>query len=281
MSEKISNTVSFIRNKISVEPEIGIILGTGLSGVIRDMDIATSLPYREIPHFPVSTVDGHKGRLLFGKLASKNVVVMQGRFHYYEGYTMAEITFPVRIMKQLGIRYLFLSNASGGLNPEFQIGDLMLLNDHINLLPNPLIGKNHHELGERIVDMSEPYDRELLELADKIARENRIKIRKGCYIATSGPTLETPKEYEYFRIIGGDAVGMSTVPEVIVARHMQIPCLAMSVITDLGIPGKIKKISHEEVQAAAEKAEPNVTMLMEKMISRLGEKTFEGFDKCV
>ena len=242
MLEKIRNTASFIRDKIPWNPEIGVILGTGLGGMTGDIDVHISIPYQNIPDFPESTVEGHNGQLIFGELGNKKVVAMEGRFHHYEGYSMQEVTYPVRVMKLLGIRYLFVSNASGGVNPAFEIGELMIMNDHINLLPNPLIGENIDELGPRIVDMSEPYDRNLIKKAEKIAANHEIKIQKGCYVATSGPTLETPKEYEYFRIIGGDAVGMSTVPEVIVARHMDIPCFAVSIITDLGVPGKIKKV---------------------------------------
>jgi purine-nucleoside phosphorylase len=269
MLEKIRNTVSFIRDKVPWNPEIGVILGTGLGGMTGDIDVHVSIPYQNIPDFPESTVEGHNGQLIFGRLDNKKVVAMQGRFHYYEGYSMQEVIYPVRVMKLLGIRYLFVSNASGGVNPEFEIGDIMIINDHINLLPNPLIGENIDELGPRIVDMSEPYDRKLIEMAERISEKHQIKTQKGCYVATSGPTLETPKEYQYFRIIGGDAVGMSTVPEVIVARHMNIPCFAVSIITDLGVPGKIKKVTHEEVQKVAEKAEPNMTALMEKMIADL------------
>jgi len=269
MLEKIRNTASFIRDKIDIAPETGIILGTGLGGVVKDMDIHHQLEYEDIPNFPVSTVDGHHGKLLFGELGGKKIVAMQGRFHYYEGYDMQEVTFPVRVMKMLGIKNLIVSNASGGVNPDFEVGDIMIMNDHINLLPNPLIGKNLDELGNRIVDMSEPYDPEMIRKAEEIATENNIRIQKGCYVATSGPTLETPKEYQYFRIIGGDAVGMSTVPEVIVARHMDIPCFAVSVITDLGVPGKIEKISHEDVQRAAEKVKPKLTFLIEQFVASL------------
>jgi len=235
----------------------------------KDINVHSTLDYEEIPNFPVSTVDGHHGKLIFGTLGQKSIVAMQGRFHYYEGYSMDEVIFPVRVMKMLGIKSLIVSNASGGMNPDFEIGDIMIMNDHINLLPNPLIGNNIDELGNRIVDMSEPYDYKLIELAETIARENNIKVQKGCYVATSGPTLETPKEYQYFRIIGGDAVGMSTVPEVIAARHMDIPCMAFSVITDLGVPGKIEKISHEDVQRAAEQVEPQLTRLVEQVIAAL------------
>jgi purine-nucleoside phosphorylase len=269
MLKRIKATASFIQNKISFQPEIGIILGTGLGGMTKDIDIHQAIPYKEIPGFPESTVDGHNGQLIIGELGKKKIVAMQGRFHYYEGYSMNKITYPVRVMKLLGIKYLFVSNASGGVNPDFEIGDLMIMDDHINLMPNPLIGENINEFGPRIVDMSEPYDKNLIEKAEKIASNHKIKVQKGCYVATSGPTLETPKEYEYFRSIGGDAVGMSTVPEVIVARHMDIPCFAVSIITDLGVPGKIKKVSHEEVQSVAEKLEPNMTYLMENLIAGL------------
>ena len=269
MLEKIKNTASFIRKKIDSEPEAGVILGTGLGGMINDIDIHETIDYEDIPDFPVSTVEGHHGRLIYGEIGGKKIIAMQGRFHYYEGYEMHQVTYPVRVMKMLGIKKLIVSNASGGINPDYEIGDLMILDDHINLLPNPLLGKNLDELGPRIVDMSEPYDKELIQKAEQIASENSIKVQKGCYVATSGPTLETPKEYQYFRIIGGDAVGMSTVPEVIVARHMGIPCFAVSIITDLGVPGKIEKISHEDVQRAAEKVEPQMTTLMEKLIASL------------
>ena len=269
MLEKIKNTASYIRKKIDSEPEVGVILGTGLGGMVNDIDIQVTIDYTEIPDFPVSTVDGHHGRLIYGNLGGKKILAMQGRFHYYEGYEMEQVTYPVRVMKMLGIKNLSVSNASGGVNPDYEIGDLMILDDHINLLPNPLIGKNIDELGPRIVDMSEPYDRNLIARAEEIAREHNIKVQKGCYVATSGPTLETPKEYQYFRIIGGDAVGMSTVPEVIVARHMEIPVFAVSIITDLGVPGKIEKISHDDVQRAAEKVEPQMTALMEKLIATL------------
>jgi purine-nucleoside phosphorylase len=269
MLEKIKNTASYIRKKIDSEPEVGVILGTGLGGMVNDIDIRVTIDYTEIPDFPVSTVEGHHGRLIYGTLGGKKILAMQGRFHYYEGYEMDQVTYPVRVMKMLGIKNLIVSNASGGVNPAFEIGDLMILDDHINLLPNPLIGKNIDELGPRIVDMSEPYDHNLIARAEEIAREHNIKVQKGCYVATSGPTLETPKEYQYFRIIGGDAVGMSTVPEVIVARHMEIPVFAVSIITDLGVPGKIEKISHDDVQRAAEKVEPQMTALMEKLIATL------------
>jgi purine-nucleoside phosphorylase len=269
MLEKIRETVSFIKEKTKFQPEVAIILGTGLGGLVNDIKIHMSLDYEDIPNFPVSTAPGHHGKLIFGTLGGKNVMAMQGRFHYYEGYTMQEVTFPVRVMKFLGIKYLFVSNASGGMNPEFEIGDLMIQTDHINLLPNPLIGKHYPEFGNRFPDMSESYDKDLIKKALEIAEENHIKVQQGCYVGVSGPTLETPKEYQYFRIIGGDAVGMSTVPEVIVAHQMGIPCFAISIISDLGVPGRIVEVSAEDVQRAAAASAPKMTLIMEKLIESL------------
>ncbi|MCK5169569.1 MAG: purine-nucleoside phosphorylase [Bacteroidales bacterium] len=269
MLERIKTTVSFIQNKTKFSPEVGIILGTGLGGLVKDIKIEYSLNYDSIPEFPVSTVDGHHGRLIFGELGGKKIVAMQGRFHFYEGYPMEMVTFPVRVMKFLGIKTLFVSNASGGVNPDYEIGDLMIQNDHINLIPNPLIGKHKPEFGARFPDMSEPYDHGLIKKAQDIAKKQNIKVQVGCYVATTGPTFETPKEYQYFRIIGGDTVGMSTVPEVVVARQMGIPCFAISIITDLGVPGKIVEVTHEEVQRVAAKAETKMTLIMEKLISQL------------
>jgi len=194
---------------------------------------------------------------------------MQGRFHFYEGYSMEKVTFPVRVMKFLGIKNLILSNASGGVNPDYEVGDLMILEDHICLIPNPLIGENLDELGPRFPDMSEPYEKNMIQLAEQIASENNLPVQKGVYVALTGPTLETPAEYKYMRIIGGDTVGMSTAPEVIVARHMGIPCFAMSVITDLGVPGKIQKVTHEEIQKVSEVAEPKLTLIIKKLISKI------------
>jgi purine-nucleoside phosphorylase len=269
MLKIINETANFLKDKTSFSPEIGIILGTGLGGLVNDIDIEHSISYEDIPNFPVSTVEGHTGRLIFGKLGDKAVVAMQGRFHFYEGYNMEQVTFPVRVMKYLGIKHLIVSNASGGVNPDFEIGDLMVINDHINLIPNPLIGKNINELGLRFPDMSEPYCPEMIEIVDTIAKKNNIKIQKGVYVAVTGPTLETPAEYFYFRKIGGDTVGMSTVPEVVIARHMDIPCFAISVITDLGVPGKIKKVTHEDVQNVAEVTEPKLTLLIKNLISKI------------
>jgi purine-nucleoside phosphorylase len=269
MLTAINETVSFIRHKIKFDPEIAIILGTGLGGVVDDMEIIDYLNYSEIPNFPVSTAPGHHGKLIFGMLGGKKCMALQGRFHFYEGYTMEELTFPIRVMKYLGIKYLFISNASGGLHPEYAIGDLMLIVDHINMMPNPLIGRHYEEFGDRFHDMSEAYDKNLLALAGSLAKELNIPVQKGCYVGVTGPTLETPKEYQYFRIIGGDAVGMSTVPEVIVAHQMGIPCFAISIITDLGVPGKIVEVSVEDVQKAAGEAAPKMILLMEKMIEKL------------
>lgn len=269
MSETIKDTVNFIKTLIQDEPEVGIILGTGLGGLVREIDIKLSIPYNEIPNFPVSTVEGHSGKLIFGKLGGKNVVAMQGRFHYYEGYPMSQVIFPVRVMKYLGIKTLLLSNASGGVNPDFEIGDLMIITDHICLVPNPLIGKHNPEFGARFPDMSDAYNKELVVEAKEIAKELNINVCEGVYTATTGPTFETPTEYKYFRVIGSDAVGMSTVPEVIAARQMSIPCFAMSIITDLGVPGKIVEVTHEEVQKVAATAETKMTKIFTKLIEKL------------
>jgi purine-nucleoside phosphorylase len=269
MLDTIKETVSFIKDKTGFEPETGIILGTGLGGLVSEIKQEFVLDYEEIPNFPVSTVESHHGNLIFGSINGKKVVAMQGRFHYYEGYTMQEVTFPVRVMKYLGIRYLFVSNASGGVNPGYEIGDLMIINDHINLIPNPLIGKHYPEFGDRFPDMSETYNIELIDRAKEIATRNNIKVREGCYVGTTGPTLETPKEYVYFRNIGGDTVGMSTIPEIIVAHQMGITCFAISIITDLGVPGKIVKVSLDDVKGVAEGAEPKMTLIMKELISSL------------
>jgi len=270
MLEKIKETTEFIQKKINFKPEIGIILGTGLGGLVNEIDIKHTLAYESIPNFPVSTVEGHSGKLIFGILGGRKVVAMQGRFHYYEGYTMKELTFPVRVMKFLGIEKLFVSNASGGVNPDFEIGDLMIITDHMNLLPdNPLMGKNYPELGPRFPDMSEPYDRSMIEKAINVAKKLKIKYQTGIYAALSGPCFETHAEYLWVRNIGADAVGMSTIPEVIVARHMSIPCFAISIITDLGVQGKIVEITHQEVIKVASEAEKKMTILMKELIASL------------
>ena len=270
MLEKFNESADYIRSKTAINPSVGIILGTGLGGLVNEINIVDEIPYEDIPNFPVSTVKGHSGKLIFGDLGGKKVMAMQGRFHYYEGYTLQEVTFPVRVMKIMGIENLFVSNASGGVNPDFEIGEIMIQNDHINLFPsNPLIGKNIDELGTRFPDMSDAYDPRLIEIASNIAKENDIKISYGCYAGLTGPTLETPAEYKYVFNIGADAVGMSTVPEVIVARHMNIPCFAISIITDLGVPGKIQKVSHQDVIEVAAKQEPKMTLIMRELIARI------------
>lgn len=269
MLETIKETVSFIKNKADFDPEIAIILGTGLGGVVNDIQVKSEIKYVDIPNFPVSTAPGHQGKLIFGILGGKKVMALQGRFHYYEGHTMEKLTYPIRVMKYLGIKYLFISNASGGVNPDFEIGDLMIITDHINLMPNPLIGKHYDEFGDRFPDMSKAYNKSLILKAEEIARSENIKVQKGCYVGVTGPNLETPKEYVYFKIIGGDAVGMSTVPEVIVAHQMGIPCFAISIITDLGVLGKIVEVSVEDVQKAASEAAPKMVQIMEKLIETL------------
>lgn len=270
MLEKIKATARYIEERINARPEIGIILGTGLGGLVNEIEILESIPYKEIPNFPVSTVDGHAGRLIYGRLGNREVLAMQGRFHFYEGYSMKEVTFPVRVMKFVGITHLFVSNASGGLNPDFQVGDIMLINDHINFFPeHPLRGKNQNELGPRFPDMSKCYDEGLRSKAKMISLEHNINIKEGVYIGVSGPTFETPSEYKMFRILGADIVGMSTVPEVIVARHMDLKVFGISIITDSGVPGEIVEISHEEVQEVAMKAEPNMTLILKKLIERI------------
>jgi purine-nucleoside phosphorylase len=270
MLEKIKETTTFLQGQIDFLPEVGIILGTGLGGLVKEIEIIKAIPYETIPNFPVSTVEGHSGKLIFGTLGGKKIVAMQGRFHYYEGYNMKEVTFPVRVMKFLGVQRLFVSNASGGVNPDYEIGDLMVVKDHINLFPeNPLHGPNIAELGVRFPDMSDAYNSAMIEKAQQIAAINNIKVQVGVYAGLTGPTLETPAEYVYIRNIGADTVGMSTVPEVIVARHMGIPCFAISIITDLGVPGKIVKVTHEDVQSVAEVAEPKMTLIMKELISQL------------
>ncbi len=269
MLEKVKETTEFLNKKGIVNPEAGMILGTGLGGLSSKIDIQIEIDYKDIPNFQVSTVEGHAGKLIYGKFGGKNIVAMKGRFHYYEGYNSEQIALPIRVLKFLGIRHLFLSNAAGGVNPTFQIGDIMVITDHINLMPNPLMGFNDDRIGARFPDMSEAYDRSLVEKAVRIAGDNRIPVKRGIYLATSGPTFETLAEYKYFRIIGADSVGMSTVPEVIVARHMGLPCFAVSIITDLGIEGKMEYTTHETVQREAEKAEARMTIIMTELISSL------------
>lgn len=269
MLEKIKQTAEYLNARCGQKTTLGIILGTGLGTLVDYIDDKIYIPYKEIPNFPVSTVEGHSGNLIFGNMGGKRVMAMQGRFHYYEGYDMKAVTFPVRVMKAMGVETLFVSNAAGGMNKEFRVGDVMVITDHINLFPeNPLRGKNYEELGPRFPAMTEPYSKKLIALADKIAQDENIRIVHGVYVGTPGPTFETPAEYEYFRIIGGDAVGMSTVPEVIVARHADMHVFGISVITDLGGKDITEVPSHEEVQKAALNAQPTVVALMKNMVHR-------------
>ncbi len=271
MLDKINSTAEFLRGKVTGEmPRIAIILGTGLGPLVDHIDDKQMIPYSEIPNFPVSTVEGHSGNLIFGTLAGKRVIAMQGRFHYYEGYDMKQVTFPVRVFKALGVETLFVSNASGGMNKEFVVGDVMVITDHINLFPeNPLRGRNYNELGDRFPAMTEAYSKELIALADKIAVEKGIRLMHGVYVGVTGPTFETPSEYEYYRIIGGDCVGMSTVPEVIVANHARMKVFGLSVITDLGGKDVTQVPTHEEVQQAAVIAQPNCLTIMKELVARI------------
>lgn len=270
MLEKIKQTADFLRAKVSRKPHIGIILGTGLGPLADMIENPLVIPYKDIPNFPVSTVEGHSGNFIFGNLAGKPVMAMQGRFHYYEGYDMKAVTFPVRVMRALGAETLIVSNAAGGMNKEFKVGDVMIITDHINLFPeNPLRGRNYPELGVRFPAMTEAYSKRLVAVADAIGREKGIRLMHGVYVGTPGPTFETPAEYEYFHIIGGDAVGMSTVPEVIVARHAGMEVFGLSVITDLGGKDVTQVPTHEEVQQAAVTAEPVTKMLVHELVARL------------
>ncbi len=269
MLEAIHETTTHIKRKIAdFEPEIGIILGTGLGGLVNEIEIIHQFAYSNIPNFPISTLEFHAGKLIFGILSGKKVVAMQGRLHYYEGYSMSQITFPIRVMKQLGIQYLFVSNASGSLNREIRTGDLMIIEDHINLLPdNPLRGMNYNSLGPRFPDMVEPYNKDMIEKGLKIASTHHITCHRGVYVSVSGPNLETKAEYKYLRLIGGDAVGMSTVPEVIVAKHAEIPVFAISVITDEGFHEVLKPVSIEHIITKAKEAEPKLTLILKELVA--------------
>jgi len=251
MFKKISEAVDFIRERTGVVPDAGIVLGTGLGKFSSEIENSVVIPYEEIPHFPSSTVEGHAGELITGTLKNRQVIAMKGRFHFYEGYNLTEVVFPVRVMKFLGIKLLILSNASGGLNPSYSVGDMMFIEDHLNLMnlmiENPLKGKHYPEFGPRFPDMNRPYDPDTLHKAELIAKRLRFRYQKGIYAGVTGPTFETPSEYKYIRYLGADAVGMSTVPEAIVAAQMNLPVFAISVISDLGVEGKIVEISHEEV----------------------------------
>ena len=268
MKTKIKQAAEYILSKITEKPTVAVVLGSGLGDFADTLENAVAIKYTDIPHFPASTVKGHAGRLVIGKKSGKVVVAMQGRFHFYEGYDMKQVTFPVRVMYELGIKTLFVSNAAGGMNPAFKIGDLMVITDHINFFPeHPLRGKNF-PTGPRFPDMHETYDHQLIELASKIAKEKNIRLVYGVYLGTQGPTFETPAEYKMYRTLGGDTVGMSTVPEVIVAHHCGIRTFGISVVTDLGGFDVPVEVSHEEVQEAADKAQPLMTEIMREMIKR-------------
>ncbi|MEQ8909165.1 MAG: purine-nucleoside phosphorylase [Vicingaceae bacterium] len=277
MLDRIQESCKFIQARTPQKFQIGIVLGSGLGALAEEIEDQIVFDYQEIPHFPVSTVEGHSGKLICGKLSGVPVIAMQGRFHYYEGYNLKAATFPIRVFKALGVENLLLSNASGGLNPDHEIGDIMILNDHMHLFPdNPLRGKNIDQLGPRFPDMSEPYSNHLIQLAKEIDREQNLGLHYGVYLGTSGPTYETRSEYKYFRIIGADAVGMSTTPETIVAIHSGMKVFAASVISDLGVEGKVVEISHEEVQEVAAKAEPKLALLFKKMVKTLGTAVVES-----
>jgi purine-nucleoside phosphorylase len=268
MYNKIQDTVKFLKDKGIFNPDFGIVLGTGLGSLVHIIDIEIRIPYKDIPNFPVSTVKGHSGTLIYGKLANKTVIAMQGRFHFYEGWEMNEVTFPIRVMKFLGVENLIVSNASGGVNPKFKVGDVMIITDHINMMPlNPLRGENDERFGPRFVDMHEPYNLKMIDAMERIAERNNIKIQKGIYLALQGPTFETPAEYKMVSLMGADAVGMSTVPEVVVAKHVGMQCFGLSVITDLGIEGHIEEVSHEAVQLAAKASEKTISKLVEEFVT--------------
>lgn len=269
MLASIQQTATWIKDHTMMRPLTAIVLGTGLGRLAAEIEIVDEFPYAEIPNFPISTVEGHSGKLIFGRLGEKDVMALQGRFHYYEGYNMQQVTFPIRVMYELGIKNLFVSNAAGGVNPTFEIGDLMLITDHINFLPeHPLHGPNF-PTGPRFPDMHEVYDHTFLDMARSIAKEKGIHTVEGVYLATQGPTYETPAEYRMYRTFGADAVGMSTVPEVIVAHHCGIKVFGISIITDLGVPGKIVEVSHEEVQRAANAVQPLMADIFREMVKRI------------
>jgi purine-nucleoside phosphorylase len=270
MINEIYNAVEFIKSKYSIKPSVGIVLGSGLGSFTNEIEIEFEANYSAIPHFPVSTVEGHSGKLIFGNLSGKKVVAMAGRFHFYEGYTTQEVVFPIRVLKYLGIKTLLISNAAGGLNTSYKVGDLMIIKDHISMLTiNPLLGKNEIELGPRFPDMSEPYKNYLMEMAKKIAQQNNIDLKEGVYAGVTGPTFETRAEYKMLNLLGGDAVGMSTVQEVIAAVHLGLQVFAMSVITDVGIRDEENTITHEEVLQAAKEAEPKLTLIFKQLIAQL------------
>jgi purine-nucleoside phosphorylase len=268
--KQFEETVKFLKKEYKHEPQVGIVLGSGLGNFAAQIEVEKEVPYEDIPHFPVSTVVGHSGKLIFGKLSGKRVVAMAGRFHFYEGYTPQEVVFPIRVMKLLGIKVLLLSNAAGSVNPDYKVGDIMIIKDHISLFTvNPLIGKNIDELGPRFPDMSEPYKRDLIKKAKEIGTEKGIELREGVYVGVTGPTFETRAEYRLIYTVGGDVVGMSTVQETIVANHMGLPVFAVSIVTDIGIREDDNIITHEEVLQAAKDAEPKLAMLFNELIASI------------
>ncbi|MEJ7768851.1 MAG: purine-nucleoside phosphorylase [Chitinophagaceae bacterium] len=268
--ERIRETILYIKTEFPGRPDVGIVLGSGLSNLVDEIDIEKEIDYHNIPYFPQSTVLGHSGKLIFGRLGGKTVVAMSGRFHFYEGYSAGDVAYPIRVLKALGIGALLISNAAGGLNPQFKVGDLMIIKDHISLLTvNPLLGKNYSELGPRFPDMSEPYAKELIRIGKTIAKEINIDVEEGVYVGVTGPTFETRAEYKMLHLLGADAVGMSTVQEVIVARHSDLPVFAMSVITDIGIREEENTITHDEVLQAAKDAEPRLTKIFKELVARL------------
>jgi purine-nucleoside phosphorylase len=268
--QEIKESKEYIFQRTNIRPQVGIVLGSGLGNLTNEIKVEAEIPYDDIPHFPVSTVEGHHGKLIFGMLGGKRIVAMAGRFHFYEGYNAAEVAYPIRVLKQLGIQHLLLSNAAGGVNVSFQVGDIMIITDHISFATvNPLVGPNYSEFGPRFPDMSEPYKKTLIATAKKIAQEEGIQLKEGVYFGVTGPTFETRSEYKMIRLLGGDAVGMSTVQEVIAANHMGLPVFAMSVITDIGIREEENRITHEDVLHAAKDAEPKLTTIFTRLIASL------------
>ena len=268
--QKVSESREYIIQRTSIRPEVGIVLGSGLGNLVNEIKVDIEIPYDDIPHFPVSTVEGHHGKLILGTLGGKQIVAMAGRFHFYEGYNAAEVAYPIRVLKQIGIKHLLISNAAGGVNASFNVGDIMIIIDHISFATvNPLLGPNNSEFGPRFPDMSEPYKKFLIAKAKKIAAEEKIELKEGVYFGVTGPTFETRAEYKMIRVLGGDAVGMSTVQEVIAANHMNLPVFAMSVITDIGIREEENEITHEDVLRAAKAAEPKLTTIFTRLIASL------------
>ena len=267
MWKKLSETADFLLSRTNIKPIAGMVLGTGLGNLINDIAITDTIPYSEIPNFPETTVEGHHGNLIFGHLAGKPIVAMQGRFHYYEGFSMAETVFPLRVLKLIGIRLALLSNAAGGVNPDYHIGEIMAIRDHINFFSDsPLRGKNIDELGTRFPDMREPYDKNLIRIAHSVASKIGIPLREGVYLGNPGPSFETPAEYTHYRTFGADAIGMSTIPEVIAARHMNLPVFAVSVITNVAVPGNFSENTHEDVQVAANRTAADISRLFQGVL---------------